>query len=175
MSSSICGFSIPNPRDFFSPITNGTAQVTQAVRRVFECAKAATGQLRALIGKIASFINESKRTIFFIGLSAAVAVLDPVRFLGAFGVGVVANLVLGGVARGHQVLLASGSMNEATVAQASLAAVHMACRAIQSTSASHVFPSNFREGAVSSMLSGLWAGFVLTDVGRRFFKTIDNA
>jgi hypothetical protein len=167
MAYSICGLpiSLPNPRSFFEPIVNGTTRVLQAAR-VFEFAEYASARLRALMERVSTLFNDSKETLLFIGVSAAVALAEPAKFFGACGVGMAANLVLGSVMRGHQVSLFSESMGEATVAQAALAAVHITCRAIQSTNA-HAFPSAFREGAVSSMLSGLWAGFVLTDIIRR--------
>ena len=167
MSCSICGLpiSIPSPRSLFEPIVNGADHVLRSAR-VYEFADYVSSGLRALIERISTLFTNSKETLLFIGVSVAVAVADPARFFGGCGVGIAANLVLGSVMRGHHVSLFSECMGEATVAQSALAAVHITCRAIQSTNA-HVFPSAYREGAVSSMLSGLWAGFVLTDVVRR--------
>lgn len=167
MSCSICGLpmSIPSPRSIFESIVDGTDHVLRSAR-VYEFADYVSSGLRALIERISTLFNNSKETLLFIGVSTAMAVADPVRFFGGCGVGIAANLVLGGMMRGHRGSWFSECMGEATVAQSALAAVHITCRAIQATN-THVFPSAHREGAVSSMLSGLWAGFVLTDVVRR--------
>jgi hypothetical protein len=164
-------FPISSLSEVFSPIARGAAHVAQAVHGSAAWMKDAATKLQILAGKIAAFVVESKSMLFFIGISVAVAVSDPVRFFGACGAGVATSLALGGIMKGHRVPLVSESMSEAAGAQAAIASVHMICRAIQSTSGTYVFPSNFREGAVSSMLSGFWAGFVVTDiVAAKFWK-----
>ena len=168
MTASVCGLpiSIPSGKGIFEPVVNGAAHILQA-SRIVEFAENLSSKLRVLAEKISTFVNEWRGTLLFAGISVAVAVMDPVRFLGACGVGMAASLVLGGITKGHRVLLVSGSMNEATAAQSALAAVYLSCRAIHSANASYILPSNFREGAVSAMLSGFWTGFVLTDVVRK--------
>lgn len=168
MTASICGLpvSLPSGKGFFEPVAAGAVRTLRATR---EFAENVSSKLQALAEKVSALFNESKATILFAGISIALAAMDPVRFFGACGVGMVASLIFGGITRGHRILLVSGSMNEATAAQAALASVYLSCRAIQSANASYIFPSNFREGAVSVMLSGFWAGFVLTDVVRKIF------
>jgi hypothetical protein len=169
-----CGMKISLPSFFeVSEAALGTVNDMLRSARVIEFCRYASQELREKTAKIQKIFDESKERIFLTCMSIVAACLDPAPFFGAMAVGAVSNFIIEGM---HGTLASPNSLfldraYEVLIAQTSLVAVNIGCKAVQSVSFQY-FPHTWKEGAVSSMISGVIAGATLAAFARRVYAFV---
>lgn len=168
----MCGvhFSFPNPGAAVEPIVRGASNLVQRTR-VRELGAYTCASVRALVVRIQRLFDSSKEVLFFVGISLAMACLDPTRFCASVAAGVAANLAFGVLNGFSTRSLIVERVGIVAVAQSAFAVVHLGCRAVQSSNV-YLLPSAVREGSVSSMCAGFVAGVVLVEVVRSVYFSV---
>ncbi len=136
--------------------------------RVIELYGYVATQLQEMAHKVQRVFEASKELILFAGASAVVAVVNPTLFFGAMAVGIGLNFLIEGMhgPSASQPSLVVGRAYEFFIAQTTLAAVTVGCKAIHSFNVQWLLAMH-REGIVSATIAGLLAGAACATVIQR--------